>query len=261
MAEATKQFTDAYNPIFSDFARRGLMQSSVLIQTTHRMCDSELHARAKYCWESIRDIIEGEGFIPADDNRAQIQALIEEALTAESRDLDEWNERAARGLGGKWPDLSEPRRNAIEAAMAEVDVDLLARRRRRAAIEDELGAPRYHPAREHWRKAFSLAEKEPKPDLENAVKEAVSAVESLAQVILGKPGVSLGDAIKQLRSRQRIPAGADGVLEGLWTFANTAPGVRHGSARAAETTDSDWTFARTTSEAALRLLLDVDAAP
>jgi hypothetical protein len=259
MAEATKQFTDLYNPVFSDFARRSMLQSSAMIQTTHDLCDREVHARAKYCWGLIRGIIEGEGFIPAHDNRAQIRALIEEALTAESRDLDERNERAARGLGGKWPDLSEPRRNAIEAAMAEVDVDLLARRRRRAAIEDELGAPRYQPARDHWRKALSLAEQD-RPDLENAVKEAVSAVESLGQVILGKPGVTLGDAIKQLRSQQRIPRGADAVLEGLWTFANTAPGVRHGSARAADTTDSDWAFARTTSEAALRLLLDADAA-
>lgn len=160
-------------------------------------------------------------------------------------------------MGANWPDLSEPRRNAVEAAMAEADVDLLARRRRRrrrAAIEDELGAPRYKPARDHWRKAVSLAEQSPS-DFENAVKEAVSAVESLAQVVLGKPSITLGDAIRQLRAQQRVPRGADTVLEGLWTFANSAPGGRHGSARPAVTTDSDWTFARITSEAAIRLLL------
>lgn len=143
--------------------------------------------------------------------------------------------------------------------MAEVDVYLAARRRQRAAIDDELAAPRYRAAREHWRKALAFAE-QAKPDLENAVKEVVSAVESLAKVVVGKPAATLGDAIKQLRSQKRVPPGADGVLEGLWTFASAAPGVRHGSAEAAGTTDSDWNFARGTSEAALRFLLDLDSA-
>jgi hypothetical protein len=67
-------------------------------------------------------------------------------------------------------------------------------------------------------------------DLPNALKEAASTVESLAQVVVGKPDLSLGEVVKQVRSQRVIPPGTDGVLDGLWTFANASPGARHGSA-------------------------------
>ena len=97
------------------------------------------------------------------------------------------------------------------------------------------------------------------PDLPNALKEAASSVESLAQIVVSKPGLSLGDALKELRSQKRIPPGSDQVLQGLWTFANASPGARHGSSLAAHVDDSHWGFAKTTAEGGLRLLLDLDA--
>lgn len=161
-------------------------------------------------------------------------------------------------MSGRLSDLSDARKHALESALADAEIDLLGRKSRRPPLEDELSSPRYLPAREHWRKAISGAKEQP-PNFPNAVKEAASAVESLAQVILGKPGVTLGDAVKELRSQKRIPVGADSVLNGIWAFANSAPGARHGSALPAHVDENNWRFFRTTAEGAMRLLLDLDA--
>ena len=233
------------------------MNSSAYAKATLRLCEGGLQKRAQIAWDTTRAVLDSEGFTPTEDNKGQIRVLLEEAVTSDSADLHDIYDIAKSAMSGNWPDLSAARSHAIEPALGDADIDLLGRKARRPPLEDELSAPRYQPAREHWRKALGLAGNAP-PDLENAVKEAASAVESLAQVVLGKPGLTLGDAIKQLRSSRLIPAGADHVLEGLWTFANASPGVRHGSALAANTTESHWTFARTITEAGMRLLLDVD---
>ena len=147
----------------------------------------------------------------------------------------------------------------MESALADAEIDLLGRKARRLPLEDELSSPRYLPAREHWRKAIGASREQP-PNLPNAVKETSHALESLAQLVLGKPGVTLGDAVKELRSRKRIPVGADQILDGLWAFASSAPGARHGSALPAHVDENHWEFVRTTAEGAMRLLLDLDVA-
>jgi hypothetical protein len=177
-----------------------------------------------------------------------------------SRDVFEYYRRVCGFMPDtKAPDLEQSREHALESAMADAELDLLGRRARRLPLEDELGAPRYHPAREHWRKALAYASQE-RPDFPNAAKEAVGGVESLAQVLVSKPGITLGEAVKELRSRQRLPVGADKILEGLYAFASDAPGSRHGSALPAHVDPTHWEFVRTSSEGAMRLLLDLDVA-
>lgn len=259
LVDEARNFINAWNEMASEFAERNTVQSSRFALVARGLCEKELLRLGEIVLGIIRDVIDKEGFTPTEDNRGQTQALLTEALREGSEDVEKVFASRTRGLLPGDPNLAAGRAHAIESALADFDVDLLGRARRRPPLDDALSAPRYHPVREHWRKGLALAANSP-PDLENAIKEAVSAVESLAQVVLGKPGTTLGEAVKQLRARQMISAGADGVLEGLWTFANSSPGVRHGSALPANATEADWLFAKTTSEAALRLLLDSDAA-
>ena len=144
------------------------------------------------------------------------------------------------------------------SATSDLDVDLLARRRRRVPLGDALKAPRYEACREHWLKARGLADAEA-PDIENAIKEGVSAVEALAKVVTGS-GATLGECIKTLRAERRIDPGTDKILEGLWTFANSAPGVRHGSGTPSSLSVCDWQIFGPMVDGALILLLSVDNA-
>lgn len=80
-------------------------------------------------------------------------------------------------LDGTWPTLEELRQRALDLATSDLDIDLLSRRRRRAPLGDALKAPRYEACRKHWSKARGLADAEV-PDIENAIKEGISAVEA-----------------------------------------------------------------------------------
>ncbi|MCH7563334.1 MAG: hypothetical protein IH968_05860 [Gemmatimonadetes bacterium] len=86
---------------------------------------------------------------------------------------------------------------------------------------------KYEEAATHLQKAHAFLF-EDEIDLENAVKEAISAVESVALRAAGRTSGTLGDAIGDLRKQGGIPAELLKALENVWTFANRASGVRHG---------------------------------
>jgi len=258
LVDAGKVFRHQCAQTLGDFSKRGMHQSSSLILTVHSHCEDELLLRANTAWKAVRTVIDSEGYIPGDKNRAQIREILEKAVGKGSTDIDGEYERVCKFLTGKWPDLVAARNHAVESALADAEIDLLGREARRPPLEDELSPPRYAPVREHWRKAMDTAKEQP-PNLPNAVKETAHAVESLVQVVLGKPGLTLGESIKELRAQKRLPVGADKVFEGLYAFANSSPGARHGSALPAHVDEHHWEFVRTTAEGAMRLLLDIDA--
>jgi hypothetical protein len=66
------------------------------------------------------------------------------------------------------------------------------------------------------------------PDLENAAKEAVNGVENVAKVLLDDSSGSLGDCVKELRTRRSIPREMARILESLYAYRNSSAGVGHG---------------------------------
>lgn len=64
-------------------------------------------------------------------------------------------------------------------------------------------------------------------DPENAIKEAVSTVESYGRTLYPK-AATLGDVIKELR-KTPFPALILSMMEKFYAFASAEPGVRHGS--------------------------------
>jgi hypothetical protein len=259
LVDEAKRFENEGATFIGQQNKHGMLNSGSTIIGGHRLIENEFLARAQLAWAIARGVIDNEGWTPSEANKAQLRELIAHTLGPASADLDAFYERICGFLRGmKVPEIGPARTHALDSAMAEAEIDLLGRQARRLPLEDELGAPRYQPAREHWRKAIAYAATDP-PDLPNAAKEAVSSVESLALVVAGSQGTTLGDAIKALRSSKRLPTGADKILEGLYAFASDAPGARHGSPLPPHVDPNHWQFLRTSAEGALRLLLDVDA--
>ena len=70
----------------------------------------------------------------------------------------------------------------------------------------------------------------PNPDCRNAVKEAISAVESMANIVAGTSGCTLGDALKTIEKKKVV--GLHPALNKAWQqiygYASDEGGVRHG---------------------------------
>ncbi|MHA1275303.1 MAG: AbiJ-NTD4 domain-containing protein [Promethearchaeota archaeon] len=82
-----------------------------------------------------------------------------------------------------------------------------------------------------FNKAIEYYNKRPSPDLENCVKEAVSAVEGLARILLNNPKLTLGDATNKIIKLGKIRKPLDKIFHGLYGFASEMPGTRHGATK------------------------------
>ena len=122
-----------------------------------------------------------------------------------------------------------------------------------------LSAPRYGGVLQHWQKAQAFLFGDA-PDLENAAKEAVSAVEAMAQLVAGSPKATLGQSIKNLRSRGIVHAPLLKGLEEVWGYTSGATRIRHGSAAARNLTQSESRYVLDLCSAALRFLMSLDGA-
>ena len=94
-------------------------------------------------------------------------------------------------------------------------------------LENVLSDDRFAGVNAHLRRALELLGDRHKPDYRNSIKESISAVESLAQVITGRPKATLGDALKGLKGGDKLhPALSDGFSK-LYGYTSDADGVRH----------------------------------
>src|SRR5665213_709831 len=87
---------------------------------------------------------------------------------------------------------------------------------------------RYEGPRAQWEKALGFLHSD-RPDPANAAKEAICAVEGLARIVVGRHTATLGDLIKDLRSRFGLNPAIVKSIEGIWGYTNNASGVRHGA--------------------------------
>jgi hypothetical protein len=126
-----------------------------------------------------------------------------------------------------------------------------------AALMNELQAPRYAGAREHWDKALEFWQGEHR-DLPNAAKEAVCTVEGIAKVLTGRHGETLGRLLPELKNKFQIDAAIIKSLEGIWGFASNSPGVRHGGATQATIDLAQVRWVIENCESAARYLLQLD---
>jgi hypothetical protein len=99
-----------------------------------------------------------------------------------------------------------------------------------AAINDSVAATSdISPVNKHLRTALDRLADRPEPDCRNAMKEAISAVETLARLIAGTSG-TLADALKTIERGRKIalhPALND-AWQRIYGYTSDEGGVRHG---------------------------------
>lgn len=97
-----------------------------------------------------------------------------------------------------------------------------------SAIDDALDiSERFVSARKHILSALDKLSQKPAPDLRNAIKEAISAVESAARIVTGNHKATLGDALKALEKNGKLHATLKDAWLKLYGYTSDEHGLRH----------------------------------
>lgn len=127
----------------------------------------------------------------------------------------------------------------------------------RRCLEALAVAPRYAGAWQHWRASQdSLAAAE--PNLPKAVADAVHAVEGLARLVINDPKATLGEAVKELRTKRGLNGALSNSIDRVFGYASDEAGIRHGASTPVNVKPEEARFAIDVCEAALLLLLALD---
>lgn len=95
----------------------------------------------------------------------------------------------------------------------------------RREIEEALKTP-VSPVRAHLGKALTLLDRK-SPDYSNSIKESISAVEAICQIITGKKSATLGQAIKAVEGKVQLHPALKTAFPSLYGYTSDADGIRH----------------------------------
>jgi hypothetical protein len=125
-----------------------------------------------------------------------------------------------------------------------------------------LGDPRLSAALGHFTKALRYFRSVSEPDHENAVKEAVCAVEATARVLFPSGGKTLGDVISSITGSEegQLPKPIAQTFHGLYGFRSGGQGVGHGGATGGPATKEIAEYALALAASQIVLLVDFSAA-
>jgi hypothetical protein len=96
--------------------------------------------------------------------------------------------------------------------------------------------PEFKGADEHFEKAIKALNVRPNPDVENCVKDAVGAIESVGRIITNNAKALLDDIVKDLDKRGIIPKPLDQAIQKIYAYRGDQPGVAHGLVGASKVT-------------------------
>jgi hypothetical protein len=98
-----------------------------------------------------------------------------------------------------------------------------------AAITEGLGARGpFEPVRVHLQASVDLFSSRKSPDYRNSIKESISAVEAICQIITGDNKATLGQALKKLEEKGvRLHEALKKSFSSLYGYTSAADGIRH----------------------------------
>lgn len=99
-----------------------------------------------------------------------------------------------------------------------------------AAIEDALHtASPIQPVRDHLQNALSLLSDRKSPDYRNSMKESISAVEAVCQLLAGDPHATLGSALNAIQKSGKVElhSALKDAMTKLYGYTSDADGIRH----------------------------------
>ena len=97
-----------------------------------------------------------------------------------------------------------------------------------AEIEEALkGKQISEPAIIHLKSALELFSDRQSPDYRNSIKESISAVEAISNLIAGKDKATLGEALKKITDRVALHPALHKAFNNLYGYTSDADGIRH----------------------------------
>jgi hypothetical protein len=97
----------------------------------------------------------------------------------------------------------------------------------RAVIDAASVGSAFSGAKQHLQSAISLFSKKPEPDYRNSIKEAISAVESVARVVTKNPKATLGEALKKIDEKMALHPALRDAMNKLYGYTSDEGGIRH----------------------------------
>ncbi len=97
-----------------------------------------------------------------------------------------------------------------------------------AEIEEALkGKQISEPVIIHLKSALDLFSDRKSPDYRNSIKESISAVEAMCNLITGKEKATLGDALKRITGKIELHPALQESFSHLYGYTSDADGIRH----------------------------------
>ncbi len=150
----------------------------------------------EYEWFEVYDFLEWTL------NYLTIHVLVSNINTVLERELAGY-----RYIGGMFTDIAD-----------EAEITLLEE-----AIENK----DFPGVRAHLQAALRLLSNREAPDYRNSIKESISAVESMAQIVSSKPKASLGDALKALERESKLHSALKEGFSKIYGYTSNEGGIRH----------------------------------
>ena len=94
-------------------------------------------------------------------------------------------------------------------------------------LETALTDSRFPGVAAHLQQALELYANRENPDYRNSIKESISAVESMARIVSGKPKATLHDALKAIEKKKLLHRALKEGFIKLYGYTSDADGIRH----------------------------------
>lgn len=86
---------------------------------------------------------------------------------------------------------------------------------------------KFKSVRTHLKTGLDLLSDRKKPDYRNSIKESISAVESLCKIITNDNKTTLGQALKKIEHKHKIPKSLQSAFSTLYGYTSDEGGIRH----------------------------------
>ena len=118
-----------------------------------------------------------------------------------------------------------------------------------------LKEPEFKGADKQFEKAIKHLNVRPNPDVENCVKDAVGAIESVGRIIVNDEKALLSDIIKDMAGKEVIPKPLDQTIQKIYAYRGDQPGVAHGAVGTSKVTIDEAEFVLAMSAAIIIYLV------
>ncbi len=86
---------------------------------------------------------------------------------------------------------------------------------------------KFNSVKTHLKRAIELYADKKNPDYRNSIKESISAVESLSKIIVHNDKTTLGQALKEIEKKHKVPGSLKNAFSSLYGYTSDEGGIRH----------------------------------